>query len=153
MTAEGLVPETFKLKRGDSARKSLSASFDWAGKQLNMLVKGKTRTAALVPKTVDLASYPYQFMFTPPTGEQVNVALTTGKKLNQYTYNVAARDVVLNAAGKRYKTLHLVNATVDGKKKKELWLAKSAHYLPVKYLVVDKHGDKLEQVLTKITIQ
>lgn len=118
VTAEGLVPEKFEFKRGSSASKTLSASFDWVSHQLSMLVKGETRTAKLLPKTVDLASYPYQFMFSPPTGNQVKVALTTGKKLKRYTYNVAARDVMLEAAGQRYKTLHLVNAEVDGKRKK-----------------------------------
>jgi hypothetical protein len=92
-------------------------------------------------------------MFTPPEGKQVKVALTTGKKLKQYTYNIAARDVGIKAAGASYKTLHLVNAEVDGKKKKELWLAPTKHYIPIKYLVVDKHGDKIEQILTKMSIQ
>ncbi|PCI62285.1 MAG: hypothetical protein COB34_00090 [Methylophilaceae bacterium] len=153
VTAKGLVPAEFKLKRGNSARKSLSASFDWVSNMLNMLVKGETRTAKLVFGTQDLASYAYQFMFTPPKGSQVKVALTTGKKLKQYTYNVEARDVVLKLGDTTYKTLHLVNAEVKGKKKKELWLSEANHYIPVKYLIVDKHGDKIEQNLTKISIK
>lgn len=153
VTENGLIPAKFQLKRGDSARKSLSASFDWASNMLSMLVKGETRTAKLVAGTQDLASYAYQFMFTPPVGDQVKVSLTTGKKLKQYTYQIKARDVDIKAAGATYKTLHLVNAKIDGKKKKELWLAKSQHYIPVKYLVVDKHGDKLEKNLTKISIK
>ena len=153
VTQKGLVPAKFHLKRGDSDRKSLTAIFDWAGKSLSMLVKGETKTATLTEGTQDLASYPYQFMFTPPKGNQVEVSLTTGKKLKQYTYNIAAHGVEVEAAGSVYKTLHLVNAKVDGKRKKELWLAESTYYIPVKYLVVDKHGDKLEQTLTKISIK
>jgi len=153
VTAEGLVPEKFQFKRGSSASKTLSASFNWATHQLSMLVKGKTRVAKLLPKTVDLVSYPYQFMFTPLDGTQVKIALTTGKKLKQYTYKVVARDVMLNVAGTQYKTLHIVNAAVGGEKKKELWLAEETHYIPVKYLVVDKDGEKIEQVLTKISME
>jgi len=118
-----------------------------------MLVKGETKTAKLPAGAQDLASYPYQFMFTPPKGDQVKLALTTGKKLKHYTYNIKARDVEIEAGGKTYKTLHLVNAEVNGKKKKELWVAPSQHYVPVQYLVVDKHGEKLQQKLTKISIQ
>ncbi len=153
VTAKGLVPSQFKLKRGDSERKSLAADFDWKKLDLSMLVKGDIRKAKLTQGAQDLASYPYQFMFTPPEGKQVKVALTTGKKLKQYTYNIAARDVGIKAAGASFKTLHLVNAEVDGKKKKELWLAPTKHYIPIKYLVVDKHGDKIEQILTKMSIQ
>lgn len=150
----GLKPSKFHLKRGDNARKSLTANFDWAGSELNMLVKGKTKKAKLVTGTQDLISYAYQFMFTPPKVGQMKLALTTGKKLKQYTYNVE-QGAEIKAAGKSYSTIHLVNAEVDGKKKKELWLAKvqSGHVIPVKYLIVDKHGEKLEQVLTKISIQ
>jgi len=153
VTAKGLVPAQFQSKRGSSEKKTLTANFDWGNNQLNMLVKGETKTAKLMPSALDLASYPYQFMFTPPKGNQLKLALTTGKKLKQYTYDIVAHDAVVNVADESYKTLHLVNAEVDGKKKKELWLAPSAHYIPVKYLVVDKHGDKIEQTLTKISVK
>jgi len=153
VTASGLIPSEFKLKRGDNERKSLAASFDWKKQKLNMLVKGKTRTADLDKGTLDLASYAYQFMFTPPTGKQVTVALTTGKRLKQYVYNIVATDETVKTPAGDYKTVHLVSAKVDGKKKKELWLAGTQSYIPVKYVVVDKHGDKIEQSLTKISIQ
>lgn len=151
--ADGLKPSKFELKRGDNASKSLLARFDWSANKLSMLEEGETETVALASGTQDLASYPYQFMFVPPKGDDVKVNLTTGKKLSLYHYLIQARDVEVSAMGKPYKTLHLVNAEVDGKKKKELWLAESMHYIPVKYLVVDKHGDKIEQHLTKISFK
>lgn len=154
LNAKGLIPKAFKLKRGDNKRKSLSANFDWQANQLTMLVKGEKRKAKLVEGAQDLASYVYQFMYTPPTGEQVKVSITTGKKFKHYTYLIKEKDVTIKTAGgKSYQTIHLVNAEVDGKKKKELWLAPALHYLPVKYLVVDKHGEKLEQVLTNSVIK
>jgi len=154
VTAEGLKPSQFHLQRGNNDRKSLTANFDWSRQTLNMLVKGKPRTAKLMAGTQDLASYAYQFMFTPPQGEQMKLALTTGKKVKQYTYNVE-QGVTVSAAGKSYTATHLMNAKVDGKKKKELWLAKvqKDYAIPVKYLVVDKYGDSIEQTLTKISIQ
>jgi len=154
VTAEGLKPNKFHLKRGDNARKSLTANFDWATNALNMLVKGETRTAKLAPGTQDLVSYAYQIMFTPPKVGQVKVALTTGKKLKKYTFNVE-QGPTIKAAGKNYETLHLARAKVDGKKKKELWIGKVTpeYSLPVKYMMVDKRGDKIEQVLTKLSIQ
>lgn len=153
VTSAGLVPDEFKLKRGDNKRKSLTANFDWVKKKLNMLVKGETRTADLKTGTVDLASYAYQFMFTPPKGKQVSMTLTSGKRLKQYDYNIVSTTEAIKTGAGDYQTTHLVSAKVDGKKKKELWLAGAQHYIPVKYVVVDKHGDKIEQTLTKISIQ
>ncbi len=152
VTVKGLVPAKFQLKR-DSKEKSFSAMFDWASNQLNMLVKGESRTATLVAGTLDLASYPYQFMFAPPAGKQVSMTLTAGKKLDKYVYNIVDNHAVLDVGGVSYETIHLVSTEVEGKKKKELWLAKSKHYIPVKYLVVDKHGDKIEQTLTNMRIK
>lgn len=153
ISVKGLVPSEFQLKRGDSERKSLKANFDWVNNTLNMQVKGETKTAKLVSGTQDLISYAYQFMFTPPTGDKVNVSLTTGKKLNDYTYSVKARNVEVVVEGKTYKTVHLVNAESEGKEKKELWLDVSNYYIPVKYLVVDDDGERLEQNITKISIK
>jgi len=151
--ADGLKPTKFELKRGDNPSKSLTAHFDWASNTLKMIEGDETKTAALVPGAQDLVSYPYQIMFTPPKGDDVKVNLTTGKDFSLYHYRIKSRDVEINANGKTYKTLHLVNAEVDGKKRKELWIAESLHFMPVKYLVVDKHGDKIEQLLTKISIK
>lgn len=154
IVASGLKPAKFQLKRGDNKRKSLEANFNWRSSTLSMLVKGETKTAKLSAGAQDLASYAYQFMFTPPKGDQVKMALTTGKKFKQYTYNVK-HDVAIKVAGIDHQAIHLVNAEQDGKKKKALWLAKwkGDYVIPVKYLVIDKHGDKLEQTLTKASIQ
>jgi Protein of unknown function (DUF3108) len=153
LTSAGLVPSHFELHQGDSARKSLITDFDWANNTLNMQVKGKTKTATLEKGTQDLASYAYQFMFTPPLKDEVNVALTTGKKLNQYQYKVSERGVVLNAANVQYKTTHLVSTKAEDESKKQLWLAEDQHYLLVRYRQLDENGATLEQTLTKIHVE
>ena len=153
VTNEGLKPRHFELHQGDSARKSLITDFDWANNTLNMQVKGKTKTAILEAGTQDLASYTYQFMFTPPLKKEVNVALTTGKKLNQYQYEVAERGVVLNTATVQYKTTHLVSTKAEDESKKQLWLAEDQHYLLVRYRQLDENGATLEQTLTKIHVE
>ena len=153
VTALGLKPMHFELHQGDSARKSLIADFDWAKTVLNLQVKGKTKTALLEAGTQDLASYTYQFMFTPPLKNEVNVALTTGKKLNQYQYKVAERGVVLDAANMQYKTTHLVSTKAEDESKKQLWLAENQYYLLVLYRQLDENGATLEQTLTKIHVE
>lgn len=153
VTSSGLKPMHFEFTRGDDAKKSLSSTFDWASNRLDMVVKGETKTATLTPDAQDLASYPYQFMFAPPKGKQIVVMLTTGKKFKPYQYNINSQHTIIKVGNKEYETVHIVDAESNGKEKKELWLAKSLQYLPVKYLVVDKHGDALVQTLVKASIQ
>lgn len=153
LTSAGLVPNHFELHQGDSARKALITDFDWASNTLNMQVKGNTKTAPLEKGTQDLASYTYQFMYTPPSKSEVNIALTTGKKLNLYQFKVAERGVVIEAANQQYKTTHLVSTKAEDENKKQLWLAEDQQYLLVRYSQLDENGATLEQTLTKIHVE
>jgi Protein of unknown function (DUF3108) len=122
-----------------------------------MQVKGETKTEKLEAGTQDLASYPYQFMYSPANQlsgqDQINITLTTGKKLGQYVYKVIARGEKLEAAKKTFKTLHIANQPAAGAEKKQLWLAEEQFYLPVRYMLTDEDGDSFEQTLTKINVE
>lgn len=153
VTKAGLKPIHFELHQGNSAKKTLIADFNWAKNTLNMQVKGETKSEKLELGTQDLASYVYQFMFSPPTIDTVKVTLTTGKKLKQYQYKVLARGAKLDVASKSFKTLHISNLASAGDEKKQLWLAEDQYYLPVRYILTDEKGDNFEQTLTKIHVE
>jgi len=152
VTAEGLRPGHFEQQQGDSAKKMISADFDWAGNTIAMKAKGQVTTAALEAGTQDLASYAYQFMFVPPKGEEILLSITTGKKQKQYHYRVTEREVVVESAAGKFKTTHLVNAN-EGGEEKELWLGAEAHYLPIRIKMQDEGGAKIEQVLTSLHVE
>lgn len=156
VTPEGLKPMHFELHQGDNAKKSLFTDFDWPNKTVHMKVKNNVKDAVLTPGTQDLASYPYQFMFMPAAlKDAVTVTLTTGKKLNQYPYKISTEHETIESAGVQYKTLHLVPAD-QGKSEvetKELWLGVEQHYLPVRIMLVDENGEKLEQTLTNLHVE
>ena len=149
VTSDGLKPSHFELHQGDNARKSLFADFDWSANTLTMKVKGKPTTVPLEQGAQDLSSLLYQFMFKQPTGEVFNLPVTTGKKLRDYQYKVSARDLPLEVPAGSYKTIHLVEADATGDEK-ELWLGAEGHYLPVKLLLHDDNGGKIEQTLTSL---
>jgi hypothetical protein len=153
VTKEGLKPSHFELHQGKSAKKPLIADFNWAKSTLTMQVKGEKKTEVLEKGTQDLASYLYQFMFNPPTSDEVKVTLTTGKKLNHYQYKVMARGLKLDIAKVGYKTVHISNEAAAGDDKKQLWLAKDQFYLPVRYKLTDEDGANFEQTLTKIHVE
>ena len=153
VTANGLKPSHFELQQGDNPKRALVADFDWPKNTLHMLVKGKVKDAALSEGTQDLASYAYQFMFLPkPLKDAITVNLTTGKKLNQYPYKINAEQVPIESAGAQYKTLHLIPLEQNTTETKELWLSAEHHYVPVRILLIDDNGQKLEQTLTELHV-
>lgn len=153
VTPEGLKPSRFVLHRGDNPKKSLSADFDWAASKLTMTVKGKPVMAPLEKNTQDLTSFVYQFMFKQPTGQDLKLPVTTGKKLKTYHYKITGRDVPLQVPAGNFKTIHLVNADVEEPDdEKELWLGVESHYLPVRIIAHDD-GTKIEQKLTSLQVK
>lgn len=154
VTAQGLKPSRFELRQGDNPKKALLAEFDWLKQNLRMTVKGKLKEAPLTAGTQDLASFAYQFMYLPaPLKGDITVTLTTGKKLNQYQYHINPETEIIASVDVQYKTLHLAPPTQDTQETKELWLAADYHYVPVKILMVDDNGQKLEQTLTELHIE
>lgn len=158
VTKNGLKPKHFELHQGNNSKKSLINDFNWANNTLSMQIKNDVKTERLVEGIQDLISYAYQFMFVPPTTARVgknniNVALTTGKKLNQYAYKVQSRGHEINVAGKQFKTLHIANSPAANEEKKQLWLAEDFYYLPVRYQLTDEDGANFEQTLTSINVE
>lgn len=156
VTRTGLKPIHFELHQGKNPKKALFADFDWPKNTLRMQVKGESREAPLTPGTQDLASFAYQFMYLPkPLAKDVIVKLTTVKKLNTYEYRNDEASSTLNVAGKSYKAVHLAPKNTDKNQveTKELWLAADQHYLLLRFLMVDEHGARLEQTLTKLHVE
>lgn len=159
LTAQGLKPNHFELHQGHNAKKALVTDFDWTNKTLHMLVDGATKDASLTSGTQDLASYAYQFMFLPtPFKDAITVILTTGKKLNQYPYKVAGKEALTitdaNGASVQYKTVHIqLDQAQPQSESKELWLATEHYFLPVRIMMVDENGAKIEQTLTELHVE
>lgn len=153
VTAAGLKPSHFELQQGDDARKKIVAEFDWNAGKLTMTAKQKTTTVDLDQGTQDLASFSYQFMFQPPTGNEVNMPVTTGKRLRSYHYQVNKTDEKLDALG-GLKVVRLANTVKDdGDNEKEFWLAVDKHYVPAKIVLRDENGVRIEQVLINLSIE
>lgn len=153
LNQDGLQPKHFEQHQGDNEKKSVYADFDWSANQLSMKNKGNVTTEPLLKATQDLLSFSYQWMFAPPQTDEINLPVTTGKKIRVYSYKVAERDVSLSLEAGQFKTLHLVNAGPDGKgNEKEFWLAVDYFYLPVKVIQRDENGNVIEQMLTKMHV-
>jgi len=160
VAAEGLKPGHFELRQGSNEKKFLFTDFDWPANKLTMKIKGKPTTVSLEKGTQDLISFAYQFMFAPPQGDALVLPVTTGKKLRLYNYAVVERDASLELPAGKFKTIHLAKADKNDPEKqsdkqsanddKELWLGQEAYSLPVRIIMYDDGGAKIEQTLTSL---
>ena len=152
VTGAGLRPLEYRDQRGD--KPAAVARFDWARKPLTQEHDGKNETTNMVPPLQDRLSFLYNFAFqhSPELrpGTEIKVTLTDGKGLTQFQYNVAGREMLKTAAGE-LETVHLVKQR-DNKEDKgtEIWFASGRDYLPVRILVIEKDGARIDQVLTRI---
>ena len=152
VTGAGLRPLEYRDQRGD--KPAAVARFDWARKTLTQEHDGKKETTNIVPPLQDRLSFLYNYAFQPSPelkpGKEIKVTLTDGRGLTQFQYNVAGREVLKTPAGE-LETVHLVKQR-DNKEDKgtEIWFASGRDYLPVRILVIEKDGARIDQVLTRI---
>lgn len=152
VTSAGLRPLEYRDQRGD--KPAAVARFDWVSKTLTQEHGGKSETTSMVPALQDRLSflYNYAFQFSPDLkpGKEIKVTLTDGKGLTQFQYNVAGREVLKTPAGE-LETVRLVKQRDNQEDKgTEIWFASGRNYLPVRILVTEKDGVRIDQVLTRI---
>jgi hypothetical protein len=143
-----LRPAHFESRQSKHADKALISDFDWGKKVLKMQVKGEQQSDKLSKGTQDLLSVMYCWMWQPPKGKQVKLAVTNGKKLSPHTFVVTEETTPLQTEAGTFNVIKLTDS--DGEK--TLYLAKDKGYLPVKLVVTDD-GKRMEQVITSITGQ
>ena len=137
VVADGLRPQKFEDKR--PGRDTQRAEFDPTAK-----------TATLLRQ--DQLSFIWSFAFAPPR-DVVTASVSDGKRVTSYTYQAAGRERVKTPAGE-FDALKLVKRGDNPQDKvTEIWLAVDRQYLPVRILVIDKDGTRLDQVAVKISPQ
>jgi hypothetical protein len=148
VVSNSLRPDRFESRQSKHPNKALISEFDWAKKMLKMQIKDEQETDQLAKGTQDLLSVMYCWMWQPPKGKQVNLAVANGKKQSPHTFVVTEESTPLETEAGTFNVVKLTDA--DGEK--TLYLAKDKGYLPVK-LVVEDDGKHMEQVITSITGQ
>lgn len=150
VTEAGLQPRHFEGKRGDDDPRRARADFDWSAGRLTLTRDGVTQHLKLPPATQDLASVMYQFMFLDLAGRgRFELAMTNGRKLNQHWYTVEP-GVEIDTAFGPMKTVHLVKQHRPDESGTEIWLAPQHRNLPVRMVVLDDDGYRVEHVLKRI---
>jgi hypothetical protein len=150
LTPNGLKPLSFWIQRGQSAERTEYANFDWAAKTLQYGKSDDLHQAPLADGTQDQLSAMYQLALTAPHTGRVTVALTTGRKLNQYEYRVVGEETIDTPLGK-FKTEHI--ASVKNEQEGDtgdIWLAIDQHYLPVRFKLTTRNGEILDHLISEL---
>ena len=137
VVADGLRPRKFEEKR--PGRDIRQVDFDPAA-------------GTATPLRQDRLSFIWSFVFAPPR-EAVTLGVADGKQVKSYTYQAIGRERVRTPAGE-FEALKLVKRKVNtDDRATEIWLAADRNYLPVRMLVIEKDGTRLDQVAVKIVPQ
>jgi hypothetical protein len=151
VTPQGLKPERFSYQYGSNPDKAQKAVFNWEQGKLAMQAGSRKQEVPLNEGAQDLMSFMYQFMFVPPL-QQMQLAITNGKRFRTYDYGFEGEEVVDTGLGK-VNCLHIARSSDDGEEKTELWLAADYHYLPLKFRKTEKDGTVLERIATHVQME
>ena len=150
VTSSGLRPLEYREQRGD---KPVSvAKFDWTAKTLTQEHEGKIEATNMNLPLQDRLSFIYNFAFQSSPdlkpGKDIKITVTDGRGLTRFHYKVAGSELLKTPAGE-FVTIRLVKQRENNEDKAtELWFARDHNYLPVRVLVIEKDGVRIDQVLT-----
>jgi hypothetical protein len=149
--AAGLAPEHFEQRQARDAKHDVDATFDWKRGVLVSAFGGKTRELPLPAQTQDRLSLMYQFMYLAPGSGPMTVAMSNGRKVEQYAYRFVGEEKVSTPAGE-FEALHYARVNENpAERRADVWLAKARSNFPVRVVFEDPRGIKLEQAL--LTLQ
>jgi hypothetical protein len=148
ITPEGLQPERFSERRGDTPEEGLA--FDWAARTVEFRRGDSVRSAPLTDSTVDWLSMIFQLAHRPPSGKAMDLRVFTQRRMYQYRLEVVGDEELELPLG-RTKTVHLRHAGNKPEEAVDVWLGVDQHYLPVKLRYpVARNRLVVEQTATSI---
>lgn len=152
IAADGLRPAEFEDKR--TGRDPVRATFDWPARTLTFYSKdGVPEVRPLPPDLQDRLSFGYAFSFRVPGPAPVGVSVTDGKGVSSSSYKAVGREKVSTPAGE-FEALRLEREKKSPEDRtSEIWLSARHGYVPVRVLVVEKDGTRIDQVATRVTTQ
>lgn len=147
---EGLKPAEFEDKR--SGRDPARAKLDWRAQTLTLQSKeGAEETKPLPADAHDRLSFLYSFAFRVPGAAPMGFSVTDGKGVATSVYQAAGQEMLKTPAGE-FETLKLVRKKNNpDDRATEIWLAVKHGFLPVRVLVLEKDGTRIDQVATRLS--
>ena len=131
------------------------ASFDWQGRTVTMQYKEQRQTVPMPADAQDRLSFLLAFSLFPPKAKSVTYNIADGRGFSAQLYRIAGPEKVKTPAGE-FSALKLVRTKEQepGKhqERAEIWLAAELGNFPVRALVIDKEGRRLEQMAVRVSV-
>jgi hypothetical protein len=149
LTSSALRPREFFDER--SGRDTARAWFDWQTHQVTMQYKGERKTEPMFPDTQDRLSFLVALSLLPGRAQSASFHIVDGKGLSHHKYQVLGRERLTTPAGE-FDTVKVARLS-EGERQEtaELWLAAELGYLPVRLLVVQDDGTRLDQIAVRVS--
>jgi len=148
LDANGPRPREYMDER--SGRDTQRVSIDWAAKTITRRYKGNTRTEPVPPDSQDRLSFMLALAFLAPKGEPVGFHVVDGRGMSRHSYKPNGREKLGTPAGV-FDTIKLIRSNEGSGEAAEIWLAAERHYLPVRIVLQEKDGTRLEHTATRIS--
>jgi hypothetical protein len=146
----GLRPERYEEEPYASGEKQkLNVTFNWTENKLYYSHRAETE---LPTDTQDILSFLYQLPRFPLHNKSILIAIATGKKLEQYEFEIGAETEIITPMGKlRALPLHRLHS--QGGEEMDVWLGLEYRLLPIKFRQIKRSGEMvLEVVISDIRV-
>lgn len=149
-TQHTLKPEVFTEEITDgSGKKKNRTEFDWANKKIRF---SNGNEASLPAQAQDILSILYQFPPMPHQVETVSIYIGTGKRFEEYKFEIAFEEKLATAMG-TLQTVHFRKMHGANQEGLEIWFAQEYRLLPVKVRHIDREGKiSAEAIITDIRV-
>jgi hypothetical protein len=146
----GKTLRPFEFEDRRTGRDTARALFGWDAKTLTLQHKGGPETRPLPPDAQDRLSFLWSLAFDPPGARPVSMSVADGRGVSTYVYQSAGRERIRTPAG-AFDALRLVKKKEGADARgSEVWLAADRGHVPVRIVVTEKDGTRLEQVAVRI---
>lgn len=146
--AEGLRPLYYEDVR--TARPTSTARFDWQAKSLTLQYRQGPQQRPMPPNAQDRLSFLFSFAFAAPGKGPFEFKVVDGKGVADYVFEVAGRERLKTPAGELDALRLAQRMDQSGDRGREVWLDPARSYLPVRVLIVQKDGSRIDQVAVRI---
>ena len=143
---EGLRPAEYTDER--TGRDPERASFDWSRGTVTYQYKGPPATVPLPAHATDELCALFGFAFSPPREPLIEQDVVTGRGISDRIFRNEGREKVSTPAGD-FDAIRLVRRKDSGERA-EIWLAADRSFLPVRILLVDRNGTRVDQTLLRV---
>lgn len=149
IAADGLRPLEYEDVR--SRRVPARASFAWKERMLTLQFRDGPQSRPMPAHAQDRLSFLFAFAFRAPGKRPTEFNVVDGKGVAEYVFENAGRERISIPAGE-FDALRLVKRqdSPDGRSS-EIWVDPSRSYLPLRVLVVQKDGTRIDQVAKRFT--